>query len=969
MFKQPAFEKDQLFKAGNADELFQENAQGKDIQKLAQDEAFIGQLQHGPLNKNQHTKNFEKIIIALLNNEKVIFTQVDGKHQINVNGENFDLSNILAKMNVQHLTFNTPDLNHKYMNFLNASQRKPQIPLSFDVASAHWLESKKAGALSNLEISEIAAINIYTQQYYQQMNAILRGLEHPDFKAHHPNLNSNMKEVLLHIAMSMCGLNKISDSVIKTSFRYEDDKLPAEILNERIKSVNSFPENPHLTLERGFVSTSSEKPSAGFSGPYRTVFQGLSGKNISSISYHPSEREILMNPVQVKWIFHNQYENHHYFLATAVSALNGLTTSVDGSSHDIEMAYNSVLNDFMSQLKEETQRFLKNLINQAEYIAIGDHLQARIVQCNKVLSTLDIIDKSKLLPKQKIDQCFMAINGILELIAEEDFHQKGDPSKLGSLLETIRVKYNKIIAELEKEHEKLANPLSDSEQAILNFTNKLRANGVFFEINQDHAEKLLSNSPIGSYLLRPSASNPNCLTIDFHVGPNQYNHARLSDFKLMGGFKLHNTESTFFSFEDFISRLVDGEIGKSIPFIPFKPQTASFSQKAVMQQFEDNYLRSPEGLQAIDYVFNDFLSRPYEDKLRKFCGADWDLQTPAGKVERPNHGLVHTLKVASLVPVLAQFLKKNNPAFSSLTQKQIQQAQYLMLFSVIGRQNDIGFREAAAFVTSGQYPQNMYYEFKEIGKQGFLKHVSKNMPPIFEPKDLDFWGNALDVGKPGVNTPQGILMQLAHDMDLMRCYGKAQFDEKINNLNKHLHGNMEDTLAIIDYAKALSKATGDRCMINGGFSYNREIFGQCSKNPMECLNIIDGVPKPTASLAEHPKPVVNQFNVAKNSTAANGFNPFPTVTKVAPVAQAPKALVFAKAPVFAQAPKTPVVSAPKAPVVFQAPKAVAQPHADIIPQGLENLVLKFNELNIKMKTPNLFNQPGLNKATTPKFNP
>lgn len=56
-------------------------------------------------------------------------------------------------------------------------------------------------------------------------------------------------------------------------------------------------------------------------------------------------------------------------------------------------------------------------------------------------------------------------------------------------------------------------------------------------------------------------------------------------------------------------------------------------------------------------------------------------------IHRPNHGLHHSLRVAASVPTILGFLGENQTA------SQIEKLQLMMLFSVVGREDETGFRE------------------------------------------------------------------------------------------------------------------------------------------------------------------------------------------------------------------------------------------------------------------------------------
>ncbi|HAT1596449.1 TPA: NAD-dependent ubiquitin ligase [Legionella pneumophila] len=309
----------------------------------------------------------------------------------------------------------------------------------------------------------------------------------------------------------------------------------------------------------------------------------------------------------------------------------------------------------------------------------------------------------------------------------------------------------------------------------------------------------------------------------------------------------------------------------------------SINTKLTKEVEKEDYLLSTNGVKAIDYVWNNFLKKTYNPEFKQpdanvkaawekhtdwehwsNMGQDWSLNTPSGLVPRPNHGIAHTLRVAQLVPVIAEFLKaySGDPKFQKLTQKEIQKAQYMMLFSVIGRENDMSWTDANHYqqafkeAYNGKPSKHIYATFKENAKKGFLNHVDTNksslIPSLFsDESELQYWAEALDTGKPGISSASGILMALAHDLDLMRCYDEDKFNNlKMKDLVARLGGNKEAAKKLADYAHDLIIATGDRCMGYGVTQdYNYSLFGKCSLDPNECLKQLQSIPKPETTLA------------------------------------------------------------------------------------------------------------------------
>lgn len=325
-----------------------------------------------------------------------------------------------------------------------------------------------------------------------------------------------------------------------------------------------------------------------------------------------------------------------------------------------------------------------------------------------------------------------------------------------------------------------------------------------------------------------------------------------------------------------------GEIGSDVFYFDLQNLSLNGPQLSVGKKevVEADYLKSTNGSKAINYVFNAFLSKAYNIKLSEpesqdiktawekhydwehwyNMSQDWSLQTPVGEVQRPNHGIAHTLRVAQLVPIIAEFLKEyGDPKFKKLSQNDIQKAQFMMLFSVIGRENDMSWTDAshyqqAYFEAKGTHSEHLYSKFKKNAEKGFLEHVTTNkadlIPSLFSSEqELKYWAQALDTGKPGITSASGILMAMAHDLDLMRCYDKSKFKNiKMNDFVAKLGGNKEAAQKLAGYAHDLIIATGDRCMgYAQGQTYQKKLFGQCSLDPKACLQQIQSVPVPEAT--------------------------------------------------------------------------------------------------------------------------
>ncbi|HIC7357883.1 TPA: SidE phosphodiesterase domain-containing protein [Legionella pneumophila] len=313
-----------LFKQGNAGELFEsfiqkvdENAKPNQLEEII---AVAKPQVIAPVTKNTHTKQFEIIVSTLLTNKSnIVFTEKNGKYFVNIKGTETNLDDILANMQRSQINLSTEQLN-QYANYVDTEAGiKVTIP---DAAkkpihmSCQELKGK-ATKLQHLHEGEIAGLNIYTQQYYEFMNGLLRG-QHP-YKGSDANFQENMRQVILHSAAALSGISKGQKHNLPLTFRYDGDTLPKPIIEKRIQCAQSKGIGLEVYEDTAFVSSAFEKPVSTFNGPIRTVFYGMQGLDIGEISRYPAEREFLIAPGKVKYLHHREENKKHYFLACSVT--------------------------------------------------------------------------------------------------------------------------------------------------------------------------------------------------------------------------------------------------------------------------------------------------------------------------------------------------------------------------------------------------------------------------------------------------------------------------------------------------------------------------------------------------------------------------------------------------------------------------------------------------------------------------
>ena len=275
----------------------------------------------------------------------------------------------------------------------------------------------------------------------------------------------------------------------------------------------------------------------------------------------------------------------------------------------------------------------------------------------------------------------------------------------------------------------------------------------------------------------------------------------------------------------------------------------------------DFYLGSDEMRATASVLYVEYLSRPYNAAYKKFCSHDWELATifsypTHAKVvtPRPNHGLAHTVRVVHIFPLaLRLLLKHRGEDASSVTLRDVHLAQYLLLFAVVGRECEIGWDEAMQLQSSMRqkgvkdFP-NLYEELKRKSKEALRASLAKSSPASLQlsKSEMKVCESMLDLGPAAEKSILTYAMKLAHDVDIMRCKGTAEFDEYIEFEFVDALG-VQGAKTLCDYMYQLNKATGDRCRGYGvlhDYELKTNLFHRCSTEIDYLLEVLSTVKQP-----------------------------------------------------------------------------------------------------------------------------
>lgn len=243
---------------------------------------------------------------------------------------------------------------------------------------------------------------------------------------------------------------------------------------------------------------------------------------------------------------------------------------------------------------------------------------------------------------------------------------------------------------------------------------------------------------------------------------------------------------------------------------------------------------------AILYVYDNFLSKPYEEEPE----AHYATRIIQGQViHRPWHGLAHTLRGAFLIPIVAILCKTSENEALSMMGSQLadplvtKQLIITYLFSVTGRQSEAGFTNGQAYE---RYLRTSAEKFEIYASQS-LMHVFK-----YHQTRTAYKNSICNYGDPDNAIPRCILFRHCHNLDLLRCRSSVEFEEYILPGNKEQDHTLikdfgsEIAYALKAYSRSLLAATGS-CITGYDVTYtphNDDRFLLANTSAQTCIDML-----------------------------------------------------------------------------------------------------------------------------------
>lgn len=260
----------------------------------------------------------------------------------------------------------------------------------------------------------------------------------------------------------------------------------------------------------------------------------------------------------------------------------------------------------------------------------------------------------------------------------------------------------------------------------------------------------------------------------------------------------------------------------------FRDWAIQYQKKVLTESLNESirdFLEDEDILEVITYV-KSILNTPYTNSDDPHINSSWNLETQHGVIYRPNHGLSHTLTVVFFVPWLVCVLK-NFAADTSLyhifQKRHIKFLQLCMLFSVVGRQNDVGWRDNL----------KLYKFYREESGRLFEEHCRR----FFEDfKELSIYKKHLiDMGNPDNTDPRHVIINMSHKLHLLRCFSESELRTSLVDYFKlQMDGDVSEIIdELVKLSASCIRLTGDQISFLE-HNYNKPLFYSCNTDEREC---------------------------------------------------------------------------------------------------------------------------------------
>jgi SidE phosphodiesterase (PDE) domain/Poly(ADP-ribose) polymerase catalytic domain len=240
-------------------------------------------------------------------------------------------------------------------------------------------------------------------------------------------------------------------------------------------------------------------------------------------------------------------------------------------------------------------------------------------------------------------------------------------------------------------------------------------------------------------------------------------------------------------------------------------------------------------LAAAEYVYENYLSKPYTLKEGLGWQMDWEYCHPTSGIiiPRPNHGLAHTLRKLFYLPTAVEYYISYQK-LSEIEEKQLKSdinvMQLALLFFISGRENDLG----------SVHNETNFHRFRRQSAYNFESYV-RDARIQLNPIKFEQYKQALlwfyDANDLGYLKHIRLIMWQCHFIDLLRCLTPEQFNKSISYVEQCVGKIRCEQL--VKLAEVCIEHTGDRLLGSmNQHDYQPDLFVDASTSTKKCTQYL-----------------------------------------------------------------------------------------------------------------------------------
>ena len=146
-------------------------------------------------------------------------------------------------------------------------------------------------------------------------------------------------------------------------------------------------------------------------------------------------------------------------------------------------------------------------------------------------------------------------------------------------------------------------------------------------------------------------------------------------------------------------------------------------------------------------------------------------------IYRPNHGLTHSVRVSYFITTLHAYAKEHGVENMNLTEAHLETLQTMMLFSVVGRQDETGFKDTSG---SNRFALATYQKFRATSGKEYLKYAKEYRKNQYDDSIETIYRDAIVVELMGYQNIEEVIFSREEPIEIFIDYVIAKRQNRVN---------------------------------------------------------------------------------------------------------------------------------------------------------------------------------------------